>query len=177
MSTLLGIHPAPSAENVVVRLHPSDNVAVVRVPLSVGTEVRVGGETFTAKNNIPPGHKVAVKTIRAGENVIRYGQRIGRAKCDIAIGEHIHTHNLGFEELEFAYEFPEGDSAVPAPPANGPSFLGYLREDGRVGTRNYVAVVAASNCAAHTAEKIAESFRGESLPGNIDGVVAFPHGD
>ncbi|HVY93774.1 MAG TPA: UxaA family hydrolase, partial [Bryobacteraceae bacterium] len=100
MSTLLGIHPAPSAENVVVRLHPSDNVAVVRVPLSVGTEVRVGGLEFAAKDNVPPGHKVALKTIRAGENVIRYGQRIGRAKRDIAVGEHIHTHNLGFEELE-----------------------------------------------------------------------------
>ncbi|MDE3198858.1 MAG: altronate dehydratase, partial [Acidobacteriota bacterium] len=177
MSTLLGIHPAPSAENAVVRLHPSDNVAVVRVPLSVGTEVRVGGVEFAAKNNIPPGHKVALQAIRAGENVIRYGQRIGRAKRDIAIGEHIHTHNLGFEELEFAYEFPEGDLAIPAPPKNGPTFMGYVREDGRVGTRNYVAVVAASNCAAHTAEKIAESFRGEALPGNIDGVVAFPHGE
>lgn len=177
MSTLLGIHPAPSAENVVVRLHPNDNVAVVRAPLSVGTEVRVGGIAFTSKNNIAPGHKVALKAIRTGENVIRYGQRIGRAKRDIAVGEHIHTHNLGFEELEFAYEFPEGDSAIPAPRANAPSFMGYLREDGRVGTRNYVAVVAASNCAAHTAEKIAESFRGESLPGNIDGVVAFPHGE
>src|SRR6185312_2752033 len=177
MSTLLGIHPAPSAENVVVRLHPSDNVAVVRAPLSVGTEVRVGGQEFTSKDNIAPGHKVALKAMRAGDNVIRYGQRIGRAKRDIAIGEHIHTHNLGFEELEFAYEYPEGDSAIPAPPVSGPSFMGYLREDGRVGTRNYVAVVAASNCAAHTAEKIAESFRGEALPANIDGVVAFPHGE
>lgn len=55
--------------------------------------------------------------------------------------------------------------------------MGYLREDGRVGTRNYVAVVAASNCAAHTAELIANSFESETLPGSIDGVVAFPHGE
>jgi altronate hydrolase len=58
-----------------------------------------------------------------------------------------------------------------------PTFLGYVREDGRVGTRNYIAVVAASNCAAHTSELIAESFLGETLPSNIDGVVAFPHGE
>ena len=58
-----------------------------------------------------------------------------------------------------------------------PTFLGYLREDGRVGTRNYIAVVAASNCAAHTAEPIARSYEGETLPPNVDGVVAFPHGE
>ncbi len=46
-----------------------------------------------------------------------------------------------------------------------------------MGTRNYIAVVAASNCAAHTAELIAASFEGETLPPNVDGVVAFPHGD
>jgi altronate hydrolase len=58
-----------------------------------------------------------------------------------------------------------------------PTFLGYPREDGRVGTRNYIAVVAASNCAAHTSEMIAASFHGAVLPPNIDGVVAFPHGE
>ena len=55
--------------------------------------------------------------------------------------------------------------------------MGYPREDGRVGTRNYIAVVAASNCAAHTAELIARSYEGETLPPNVDGVVAFPHGE
>ena len=58
-----------------------------------------------------------------------------------------------------------------------PTFLGYMREDGRVGTRNYIAVVAASNCAAHTAELIAGSFDSETLPREFDGVVAFPHGE
>src|SRR4029077_10952257 len=61
--------------------------------------------------------------------------------------------------------------------AKMPTFMGYVREDGRVGTRNYIAVVAASNCAAHTAEMIAGSFESALLPENIDGVVAFPHGD
>ena len=52
-----------------------------------------------------------------------------------------------------------------------------FRDDGRVGTRNYIAVVAASNCAAHAAELIAASFAGEKLPENVDGIVAFPHGE
>ena len=57
------------------------------------------------------------------------------------------------------------------------TFLGFERPDGRVGTRNYIAVVAASNCAAFTAQLIADSFNGQSLPANLDGVVAFPHGE
>ncbi len=57
------------------------------------------------------------------------------------------------------------------------TFLGYPRADGRVGTRNYIAVVAASNCAAHTSELIAASFADEPLPPNVDGVIAFPHGE
>jgi altronate hydrolase len=92
-------------------------------------------------------------------------------------GRHLHTHNVSFEELSFAYEFPEGEIALPQPPLQVPTFLGYAREDGRVGTRNYIAVVAASNCAAHTAELIAASFEDQPLPANVDGITAFPHGE
>ncbi len=81
------------------------------------------------------------------------------------------------EELTLAYEFPTSEVPFPAPPKSMPTFLGFPREDGRVGTRNYIAVVAASNCAAHTAEWIASSFEGETLPPNVDGIAAFPHGD
>lgn len=177
MSDLVGIRLAPASDKLVVRLHSTDNIAVARVPIAAGTVIRVDGVDLTATGDVPPGHKIALRPIAAGEQVIRYGQRIGPAKRAIAAGEHIHTHNLGYEELDFAYEFPATDTPVPSPPANGPTFMGYLREDGRVGTRNYIAVVAASNCAAHTAELIAESFRDEVLPPNIDGVVAFPHGE
>jgi altronate hydrolase len=84
---------------------------------------------------------------------------------------------VAFEELSFDYEFPVSDRAVPPVPADAPTFLGFAREDGRAGTRNYIAVVAASNCAAHTVELIARSYAGEHLPRNVDGVVAFPHGE
>jgi altronate hydrolase len=83
---------------------------------------------------------------------------MGRARVRIEPGRHLHTHNVAFEELSFDYEFPAGESALPSAPQNVPTFMGYAREDGRVGTRNYIAVVAASNCAAHTADLIATSF-------------------
>lgn len=174
---LLEIQKLPTAENSAIHLHPSDNVAIARVPIAPGQTLRVEGNEFIAKTAVPAGHKIALMHIGPGEYIYRYGQRIGRANEAIEAGEHIHTHNVAYEELSFDYEFPAVDVPFPAAPANMPTFMGYVREDGRVGTRNYIAVVAASNCAAHTSELIAQSFLGEPLPSNIDGVMAFPHGE
>lgn len=174
---LLEIAPLPTAENSAIHLHPLDNVAVARVPLAAGAEIRVAGLAVRLRSDVPAGHKVALRQITAGENVLRYGQIIGRARSSIAPGEHVHTHNLAFEELTQDYEFPAGDLPERPLPAQAPTFRGYVREDGRVGTRNFVAVVAASNCAAHTADLVAASFQGQALPPNVDGIRAFPHGD
>jgi altronate hydrolase len=173
---LIDIEKLPTAENSAIHLHPTDNVAVARVPIAAGTELRVNGMPVLALEPIPAGHKIALWDIAEGEVVERYGQCIGRAKLAIGAGRHIHTHNLGFEELHLNYEFPATETPEPARKAS-PTFDGYLREDGRVGTRNYIAVVAASNCAAHTAELIARSYENEKMPPNVDGVVAFPHGE
>jgi altronate hydrolase len=174
---LLNIAKLPTAENSAIRLHPSDNVAIARVPIPAGAELCVEGDAVVAREAIPAGHKLALRAIAPGEMVLRYGQGIGRARMAIAPGQHVHTHNIGFEELQFEYEFPEGERTWVGTATACPTFLGYEREDGRMGTRNYIAVVAASNCAAHTAERIARSYEGETLPAGVDGVVAFPHGE
>jgi altronate hydrolase len=174
---LLDIRKAPAADDSPIRLNPADNVAIARVPITAGAELRVAEAAFTAREPIPAGHKIALREIRRGEAVLRYGEAIGRATDTIPMGCHVHTHNVGFEDLRLAFEFPEGEAPRPQPPPDAPVFMGYVREDGRVGTRNYLAVVAASNCAAHTAETVARSFESAALPENVDGVVAFPHGD
>jgi len=174
---LLDIAKLPTAENSAIHLHPMDNVAVARVPLTPGMKLAVDGISINVIDPVPAGHKVALQRIAAGETVLRYGQSIGRATRAIEPGNHIHTANLAYEEAALNYEFPSGDIPYPAAPAKVPTFMGYVREDGRVGTRNYIAVVAASNCAAHTVEMIAGSFDSVVLPPSIDGVVAFPHGD
>lgn len=174
---LLEITKLPTAQNSAIQLHPSDDVAIARVTLSPGAELDIAGRLIVVRDSIPAGHKIALRHKNAGEMLHRYGQRIGRALHEIHPGEHVHVHNLSFQELETEYEFPERDIELPAPPKDIPTFQGYLRADGRAGTRNYIAVVAASNCAAHTTELIARSFEGEPLPPNVDGVVAFPHGE
>ncbi|MBI4890534.1 MAG: altronate dehydratase [Acidobacteria bacterium] len=174
---MIDIDPAATPQNSAILLHADDTVVIARVPLSANQTLIVQGEELPVISNVPAGHKVARRAIAAGENVVRYGQVIGRATRAIARGEHIHTQNLAFDEGSRAYEFPERERTLPAPPAEMPTFLGYPRADGRVGTRNYIAVAAASNCAAHVAELVVEHFRGREFPEGVDGVVGFPHGD
>ena len=173
---LLEISKLPTAENSVIHLHASDNVGIARVPLNVGQKLKVGG-TFdvTVAVDIPSGHKIALFEILAGEKLIRYGQVIGHARMRIGPGEHVHTQNLEFEEIHFNYEFPSSDHALPPIPADVPTFQGYVREDGRVGTRNYIAVVAASNCAAHTAEMIAAESA--NVPSLTKGEYRYDYAD
>lgn len=175
--SLLQIAKVPTAENSAIHLNSADNIAVARVPLASGSDLRVDGFDIVVRDTVPAGHKVALRPIAAGENIIRYGQVIGRARTNIEPGQHVHTQNVAFEELAFEYEFPTGEQSIPKTTNPIPTFLGYAREDGRAGTRNYIAVVAASNCAAHTAELIASSFHPEQLPPGVHGVVAFPHGE
>jgi altronate hydrolase len=127
---------------------------------------------------VPSGHKVALQEIAVNEPVRRYGQVIGFATQPILPGEHVHTHNLGVHD--FAREYAFGVDVQPVtlvPPGDRRTFLGYRRADGKVGTRNYLAVIPTVNCSAHTARQIARHFTPERLAAlpNVDGVVAFTH--
>lgn len=175
--SLVEIAPPPTAKNAVIHLHPKDNIAVARANLSSGQVIEVDGQSITLMDNVPMGHKVALKPIASGGRLVRYGQDIGASRAAIEPGQWVHTHNVAFEELSFDYEYPAAEVPFPPAPAKMPTFLGFQRADGRAGTRNYIAVVAASNCAAHTVELIAASYVNEKLPPNVDGVVAFPHGE
>ena len=94
---LIDIAKPPSAEDSAIRLNAADNVAVARVPISPGTELRIASAALAALDFIPAGHKIALREIPAGQMVLRYGQSIGRATQTISPGRHVHTHNLAFE--------------------------------------------------------------------------------
>ncbi|MGH9640327.1 MAG: UxaA family hydrolase, partial [Bryobacteraceae bacterium] len=155
--------PATPA-NAAIRLHERDNVAIARVMLAPGQPTELHDIALTVRAAIPAGHKLAIREIRAGDPVYRYGNLIGYASADIHAGEHVHTHNLEYKELDISEHMPAERQPRRAAHREQTTFLGYPRADGRAGTRNYIAVVAASNCAAHTAELIADSFAGETLP-------------
>lgn len=167
-------------EDVAVLLHPEDDVAIAKQPLAAGTAMKLpGGETLAVGALVPPGHKVALRPIGAGEPVHRYGHVIGFASRAIEAGEHVHSHNLGIGELELDYAFCSDYEPVEIlPEAERRTFLGFVRPDGRVGTRNFVAVLASVNCSASAVVAIAAHF---AQPGaldpypNVDGVIALPH--
>jgi altronate hydrolase len=159
-----------------IQLHPRDNVAVARVALAAGSEVQpADGQPLPVCADIAAGHKVALRSIAAGEVVLKYGQPIGVATQPIAAGEHVHVHNV-----EMSAQMPKQavDSAASASGQlqDAASFEGYVRADGRVGTRNYIGIVSSVNCSATVCKAIARAFEAPgALPG-IDGVVAITHG-
>lgn len=158
-----------------IQLDPSDNVAVARERLEVG-EALGGGATLEP---IPSGHKVALSRIARGEAVRKYAQVIGFAADDIEAGAHVHTHNVEFRNVSGSYEFSTNLRPVAmVPDASRDSFMGYRRSNGRVGTRNYIAILTSVNCSATAARMIAAAFGPEEMAAypNVDGVVAFVHG-
>jgi altronate hydrolase len=123
---------------------------------------------------VPQGHKIALRAIAAGAIVRKFGWPIGRATAKIPAGAHVHSHNLetllaGVEGYAWAPA-----PAEPPPAAQAPSFRGYRRADGRVGTRNEIWVLPTVGCVARTAQKIAAAADARHL-GAVDGVHAFAH--
>ena len=81
--------------------HHDDNVGVVVVEgLTAGTDmlcvVTEDDSDFhlTAQNDVPIGHKVALKDLATGDTVVKYGEDIGKVVAPIKKGEHVHIHNL-----------------------------------------------------------------------------------
>ena len=155
-----------------VRLDRADNVVTATRPLEGGVAI----ESTKTHALIPSGHKVAVVDIASGTPVRKYAQLIGYASTDIAAGDHVHTHNVEFRNTDMAYEF--STDLRPVTPTSGDTFMGYRRENGRVGTRNYIAIVTSVNCSATAARMIADHFTPDVLADypNVDGVAAFVHG-
>ena len=163
----------------VIRIHPADDVVIARQQLLGGTPI--ASEGITVSGLVPPGHKIAVRAIAAGQPVRRYNQIIGTATRDIAAGQHVHSHNLAFSRFDRGHAV--GGDVRPVAYVDTPAtFDGIVRADGRVATRNYIGVLTSVNCSATVARAIADHFRRDIHPEalaafpNVDGIVALTHG-
>ena len=78
----------------VLILDERDNIAVCLVDLAQGETIEQDELQITTLNTIPRGHKIATRPIAKGEGIIKYGERMGHAIEPIAIGEHVHVHNI-----------------------------------------------------------------------------------
>jgi len=160
--------------NPLIRLHASDNVLIAREALALGQTVADLGLRMRAQ--VPGGHKIAACAIPAGTPVRKYDTIIGVAARDIEPGDHVHSHNVTLVDFERDPGFCKDVKPVDyLPEAQRATFEGYVREDGRVGTRNFIGLLASVNCSATVINHIAAHFTPERLAAfpNVDGVVAF----
>lgn len=156
------------------QVHPDDNVATLLDDAAVEDAVAVGTLAVVATTATPRGHKIALAPIAAGAAVIKYGFPIGMARCAIAAGDHVHAHNLA-TALSARSDYGAAVSAAPtASAASDARFLGYVRPDGRVGTRNEIWILPTVGCVARTAQRIA-ARAGARHAESVDGVHALVH--
>lgn len=156
-----------------LKIHPDDSVAVALTPLTKGTSVHLDNKELLLSEDIPQGHKFALKDIRTGEAVIKYGSPIGLAKEDIAPGTWIHTHNMktGLGEV-LTYSYHKNTAELPV--TEDRFFNGYKRDSGRVGVRNEIWIIPTVGCVNNVAsaiERQAQIYK----TGTIDDIAAFPH--
>jgi altronate hydrolase len=163
-----------------VLLDGADDVAIAKEMLAPGTVLLASERSVRLRQAVPPGHKVALRAVERGAPVRRYGQVIGFASRTIAAGEHVHDHNLTVGEGALRLDYAVGADYRPVelvPEAERRTFLGFRRADGRVGTRNCVAVLASVNCSSTATRRVAEAIRASGelarYP-NVDDVIAFP---
>jgi altronate hydrolase len=164
--------------NKVLVLRPEDEVAVAVQPLSAGEVIAVNGTEVRARQDIPAGHKLALRAVPEEGAVHKYGQIIGFATRAIEPGDHVHVKNLGVKPLGLDIQYSTRVPQVAfVPEAQRATFQGFKRPNGRAGTRNYLAVVSTVNCSATVSRYIAERFRGDALKDfpNVDGVISVRH--
>ncbi|MFK5952019.1 MAG: altronate dehydratase family protein [Desulfobacterium sp.] len=161
-----------------VCLNTKDNVGLAIQGLLSGASIKDGD--LICQEDIPAGHKMALTFIGKGDPVIKYGSVIGFARNDIPKGTHVHTHNVYVSEVSTKkYEVGTKVSRTRfRDPASRPTFDGYLRPSGQVGTRNYIGILSTVNCSASVAHFIADKankiYAGKYE--GFDGFVAISHG-
>ena len=158
-----------------LRINEADDVAIALDDLSAGEVVEVGGRSVTLVEDIAKGHKVALRNVAEGENVIKYGYPIGHATCPIREGAWIHSHNIKTnlsDEIEYTYE-PK--IAPKEYPTDQRKVMGYARKNGDMGIRNELWIIPTVGCVNGQAEAIAERIRKEEDCSHLDDVRVYTH--
>src|SRR5262245_5042945 len=149
MSVATGRHATDA-----VYLSPDDNICVAARNLPAGQALEIAGGTVALSEPVRLGHKIAVRPIKKGEHVRKYGQIIGQATEAIEPGQWVHSHNL--VNGDFVRDYASATAVPPPPePIADRTFLGYKRPGGKAATRNYVAVISTVNCSATVSKCIA----------------------
>lgn len=159
--------------NKFLKIYPTDTVVVSLYGINEGEAIDVEGKTIIAKNTIPAGHKMAICDMAVNDQIVKYGFPIGHAKVEIKAGEHVHSHNtksnLG-EILEYTYNPNFVDVTKEKPQ----TFMGFKRENGKVGIRNEVWIIPTVGCVNAICKQIENECQ-QFKRGSIDAIVSYSH--
>ena len=156
-----------------IRIHPDDNVAVALEDLRKGETLTLDTVSVTAIEDIARGHKIALRDIKEGEPVVKYGNPIGLAKADIPAGAWAHVHNVRTglsESADYTYDH----KVYEKPDVSPRTFLGYRREDGRAAVRNELWIIPTVGCVNSIAARMVQENQ-HLVKGSIDGLYTFAH--
>ncbi len=156
-----------------IQIHPSDNVAVMLEDIASGEVVEIGNLQVAAKDSVARGHKMALKDIKEGEEIVKYGNVIAVATKDIDAGSWVHTHNVRTNLSEtdtYTYDHVE----YKLPDIENRYFEGFLRDDGRAAIRNELWIIPTVGCVNSIAGELVKRNQ-DLVTGSIDGLYTFPH--
>ena len=156
----------------ILKINPADNVVVAIQPQSAGAVIEVDGKQITVLEDVPAGHKIAIKDLAEGENVIKYGFPIGHAREAKKAGSWMNENNIKTNLAGLLnYEYHPKDVVLNIPDEKR-TFMGYRRKDGQVGIRNEVWILPTVGCVNGIIQKCAERLRRET---GSDDIHAFIH--
>ncbi len=158
-----------------IKINKDDNVAVAISPLKAGEEIIIDGQSITLVDDIPAGHKVTLKDMAEGENIVKYGYPIGHALCDVKKGswiseKQIKTNLAGL--LEYTYNPTKVELDIPKEDLY---FKGYQRKNGDVGVRNEIWIIPTVGCVNGVVGQLADALKQETNGQGVDAIVAYPH--
>ena len=158
-----------------LKINPADSVVVCLQPKQKGDVIEVDGLSITVNQDTPAGHKVLIKDVQQGEDIIKYGYPIGHARQNLKAGDWVNENNLKTNlsgTLEYSYK-PVGEEL--SIKRENRTFMGYRRKNGDVGVRNEIWIVPTVGCVNGIAERLVHLLSKETGCEGIDAIHAWHH--
>ena len=158
-----------------LKINPADSVVVCLQPKKKGEIIEVDGKQITVNQDTPAGHKVLIKNVTAGADIIKYGYPIGHAMQDLKAGDWVNENNLKTNlagTLEYTYNPVNEQLNIKN---DNLSFKGYVRKNGDVGIRNEIWIVPTVGCVNGIAERLVKELKKETNEQGVDAIYAWHH--
>jgi altronate hydrolase len=161
-----------------LKINPADSVVVCLTPKKQGDTIEVDGQQIVVSQDTPAGHKLLIKDVKEGENIIKYGYPIGHARQDLKAGDWVNENNLKTNlsgTLEYTYQPVDARQDISHIKQEGRTFKGYVRKNGDIGVRNELWIVPTVGCVNGIAERLVHKLMQETGCKGIDAIHAWHH--